>query len=238
MREEVHTERIIGGAFGMQIKKMTSLVLAAMISLSLAACGSSQTTAATSGQTSQQEVNAQSADSSGAKNAESAQDEGKAEVQQTEAAAKNESSVGKNILILYFSADNTRDVDAISSATPMADGTSSVEWIANIIHDRPAFEDLGVDPASYDLVFVGYPIWWYEMPMIMDTFFDTYDLSGVTIIPFNTHAGSSDGGTYSDIRELESNATVLDGLAVRGEDVGKDSTKEAVLSWLQGLDLE
>ena len=86
----------------MQIKKMTSLVLAAMISLSLAACGSSQTTAATSGQTSQQEVNAQSADSSGAKNAESAQDEGKAEVQQTEAAAKNESSVGKNILILYF----------------------------------------------------------------------------------------------------------------------------------------
>ena len=272
MREEVHTERIIGGAFGMQIKKMTSLVLAAMISLSLAACGSSQTTAATSGQTSQQEVNAQSADSSGAKNAESAQDEGKAEVQQTEAAAKNESSVGKNILILYFSADNTRDVDAVSSATPMADGTSSVEWIANIIHEnvggdlipiipsedypleydaladyakkerddggRPAFEDLGVDPASYDHVFVGYPIWWYEMPMIMDTFFDTYDFSGVTIIPFNTHAGSSDGGTYSDIRELESNATVLDGLAVRGEDVGKDSTKEAVLSWLQGLDLE
>jgi hypothetical protein len=182
MREEVHTERIIGGAFGMQIKKMTSLVLAAMISLSLAACGSSQTTAATSGQTSQQEVNAQSADSSGAKNAESAQDEGKAEVQQTEAAAKNESSVGKNILILYFSADNTRDVDAVSSATPMADGTSSVEWIATIIHEnvggdliaiipsedypleydaladyakkerddggRPAFEDLGVDPAS------------------------------------------------------------------------------------------
>ena len=120
----------------MQIKKMTSLVLAAMISLSLAACGSSQTTAATSGQTSQQEVNAQSADSSGAKNAESAQDEGKAEVQQTEAAAKNESSVGKNILILYFSADNTRDVDVISSATPMADGTSSVEWIANIIHEN------------------------------------------------------------------------------------------------------
>ena len=264
MREEVHTKRIIGGAFGMQIKKMTSLVLAAMISLPLAACGSSQTTAATSGQTSQQEVNAQSADSSGAKNAESAQDEGKAEVQQTEAAAKNESSVGKNILILYFSADNTRDVDAVSSSTPMADGTSSVEWIANIIHEnipsedypleydaladyakkerddggRPAFEDLGVDPASYDLVFVGYPIWWYEMPMIMDTFFDQYDFSGKTIIPFNTHAGSRDGGTYSDIRELESNSTVLDGLAVRGEDVGKDSTKEAVLSWLQGLVLE
>ena len=146
MREEVHTERIIGGAFGMQIKKMTSLVLAAMISLSLAACGSSQTTAATSGQTSQQEVNAQSADSSGAKNAESAQDEGKAEVQQTEAAAKNESSVGKNILILY--SDNTRDVDAISSATPMADGTSSVEWIANIIHENVGGDLIPIIPSE------------------------------------------------------------------------------------------
>jgi len=71
-----------------------------------------------------------------------------------------------------------------------------------------------------------------------DTFFDTYDFSGTTIIPFNTHAGSRDGGTYGDIKELEPNATVLDGLAVRGEDAGKDSTKEAVLSWLEGLDLE
>jgi hypothetical protein len=60
------------------------------------------------------------------------------------------------------------------------------------------------------------------MPMIMDTLFDTYDFSGVTIVPFNTHAGSGDGGTYSDIKELEPNATVLEGLAVPGEDAGKD----------------
>ena len=138
----------------------------------------------------------------------------------------------------------------------MTDGTSSVEWIANIIHDnvggelipiipseeypleyealadyakkerddggRPAFENLSIDPAGYDVVFIGYPIWWYEMPMIMDTLFDTYDFSGVTIVPFNTHAGSGDGGTYSDIKELEPNATVLEGLAVPGEDAGKD----------------
>ena len=64
------------------------------------------------------------------------------------------------------------------------------------------------------------------------------NVTGKTIIPFNTHAGSRDGGTYGDIKELEPNATVLEGLAVRGEDAGKDSTKEAVLSWLEGLDLE
>ena len=256
----------------MQIKKITSLVLAAALSISLAACGNSQTTAVTSGQDKQQTESTQTADSSEAKEPESAQAENKAEVQQTETAAENGSSAGNNILILYFSADNTKDVDAVSSATPMTDGTASVEWIANIIHDnvggdlipiipsedypleyealadyakkerddggRPAFEDLRVDPASYDVVFVGYPIWWYEMPMIMDTFFDQYDFSGKTIIPFNTHAGSRDGGTYGDIKELEPNATVLDGLAVRGEDAGKDRTKEAVLSWLEGLDLE
>ena len=250
----------------MQIKKITSLVLAAALSISLAACGNSQTTAVTSGQDKQQAESTQTANSSEAKDPESAQAENKAEDQQTETAA------GNRILILYFSADNTKDVDAVSSATPMTDGASSVEWIANIIHDnvggklipiirsedypleyealadyakkerddggRPAFEDLGVDPASYDVVFVGYPIWWYEMPMIMDTFFEQYDFSGKTIIPFNTHAGSRDGGTYGDIKELEPNATVLEGLAVRGEDAGKDSTKEAVLSWLEGLDLE
>ena len=256
----------------MQIKKITSLVLAAALSIFLAACGNSQTTAVTSGQDNQQAESTQTADSSEAKAPESAQAENKTEDQQAETAAENESSAGNNILILYFSADNTKDVDAVSSATPMTDGTSSVEWIANIIHDnvggelipiipseeypleyealadyakkerddggRPAFENLSIDPAGYDVVFIGYPIWWYEMPMIMDTLFDTYDFSGVTIVPFNTHAGSGDGGTYSDIKELEPNATVLEGLAVPGEDAGKDSAKEAVLLWLQGLDLE
>ena len=256
----------------MQIKKITFLVLAAALSISLAACGNSQTTAVTSGQDKQQAESTQTADSSEAKEPESAQAENKAEVQQTETAAENGSSAGNNILILYFSADNTKDIDAVSSATPMTDGTASVEWIANIIHDnvggdlipiipsedypleyealadyakkerdnggRPAFESLSVDPTSYDVVFIGYPVWWYEMPMIMDTLFDTYDFSGVTIVPFNTHAGSRDGGTYGDIKELEPNATVLDGLAVRGEDVGKDSAKTSVEEWLRGLSLE
>ncbi len=57
-------------------------------------------------------------------------------------------------------------------------------------NERPAFEKLGVDPASYKTVFIGYPIWWYGMLMIMETLFDEYDLSGVTIVPFNTHEGS------------------------------------------------
>ena len=119
----------------MQIKKITFLVLAAALSISLAACCNSQTTAVTSGQDKRQAESTQIANSSEAKETESAQTENKTEDQQTETAAENESSAGNSILILYFSADNTKDVDAVSSATPMTDGTASVEWIANIIHD-------------------------------------------------------------------------------------------------------
>ena len=74
--------------------------------------------------------------------------------------------------------------------------------------------------------------------MILDTFFDAYDFSGVTIVPFNTHAGSEDGGTYDDIKELEPNATVLDGLAIAGSDTGENSAKKNVEEWLAGLDLD
>lgn len=97
---------------------------------------------------------------------------------------------------------------------------------------RPEFT-LDVNPEDYDVIFVGYPIWWFHMPMVMQTFFDTYDFSGKTIIPFNNHAGSRDGGTYGDIAELEPNANVLDGLAINGEKAS--DAQSDVQSWLSGL---
>ena len=81
----------------MQIKKITSLVLAAALSISLVACGNSQTTAVTSGQDNQQAESTQTADSSEAKEPESAQAENKTEDQQAETAAENESSAGNSI---------------------------------------------------------------------------------------------------------------------------------------------
>ena len=77
-------------------------------------------------------------------------------------------------------------------------------------------------------------MWWYTLPMMMYTFFDTYDFSGKTIIPFNTHEGSGDGGTYETIKEFEPNATVLDGLPILGRDMSKDQT-DTVKEWLKGL---
>ncbi|MBR1811399.1 MAG: flavodoxin [Clostridia bacterium] len=99
--------------------------------------------------------------------------------------------------------------------------------------ERPAFLPLEVNPEGYDVIFVGYPIWWYTLPMVMYTFFDTYDFSGKTIIPFNTHAGSGNGGTYATIAELEPNATISDGFNVSGSRA--DNAENDVKAWLNGL---
>lgn len=71
--------------------------------------------------------------------------------------------------------------------------------------------------------------------MIMQTFFETYDLSGKTIIPFNTHEGSGNGGTFRTIQQFEPNAQVLDGLAVRGGDIGTSTAKTNIENWLREL---
>ncbi len=99
--------------------------------------------------------------------------------------------------------------------------------------ERPAFQ-LNVNPEEYDVIIVGYPVWWYHLPMIMQTFFDSYDFSGKTLIPFNTHAGSRDGGTYREIAALAPGANVLDGLAIAGEQASE--AESAVRNWLTELE--
>lgn len=128
----------------------------------------------------------------------------------------------------------------LSKITPVTDYPESYDGTADKAKDeqdkneRPAFTlENDLNPEDYDTIFVGYPIWWYHLPMIMDTFFETYDFSGKTIIPFNTHEGSGDGGTYEEIKALQPNATVLDGLAVRGGSV--DDAESDVSDWLAGL---
>ena len=236
------------------MKRILSIILAVLLIASLAACGNGQKTETTA----KSDATTSKADDT-ATQAEAAQQGAK-------------TSADNDILILYFSADNTKDVDAVSTATPMPNGESSVKWIADIIHDevggdiapiipskdypleynaladaakaevdnneRPAFEPLSVDPTKYKTVFIGYPIWWYTLPMVLETFFDTYDLSGVTIVPFNTHAGSRDGNTYNMIREREPNANVIDGIAIAGSDAGSDSAKTQVIEWVKKLPLE
>lgn len=87
---------------------------------------------------------------------------------------------------------------------------------------------------AYDVIFVGYPNWWYDMPMVMYSFFEEYDFSGKTIIPFNVHNGSRFSSTIETIQGLEPNATVItDGFTVSERNVA-DAAKD-VSNWLDGL---
>lgn len=99
---------------------------------------------------------------------------------------------------------------------------------------RPAIKDTIENFDQYDTVFVGYPNWWGDMPMILYTFFDTYDFSGKTIIPFNTHGGSGFSNTINTIAELEPNATIYED----GFTVSRNNVQEAepdILAWLNEL---
>ena len=91
---------------------------------------------------------------------------------------------------------------------------------------------------DYDTVFIGYPLWWYDLPQVMDSFFDEYDFSGKTLIPFDVHKGSRLSETVETIQELEPDARVItDGFAISQSTVAEEteSVAEEVSSWLQGL---
>ena len=157
-------------------------------------------------------------------------------------------------LVVYFSVYGTAkniaeeiarqtgaDILEIEPAVPYdsnRDHYNALAKLAKKEHDedmRPVMKN-EIPVADYDNIFIGYPMWWYTFPMILYTFFDKYDFSGKTIIPFNTHMGSGDGGTYRTIKQLEPNATVLEGLPVSMNDAEGNVT-EKVSGWLHRINM-
>lgn len=95
-----------------------------------------------------------------------------------------------------------------------------------------------INTDEYDVIFLGYPIWWADLPMAMYTFLESHDFTGKTIIPFCTHEGSRLSGTERTIRNT-TGADVLNGLAIRGSVAQneRNRTRTEVISWLEGLGL-
>ena len=89
---------------------------------------------------------------------------------------------------------------------------------------------------EYDTVFFGFPVWWYDLPMPMWTFLESYDFAGKTIIPFISHEGTSNGGSaFQNMKGLAPDANIRsdDYLSIRGGKV--DSSEQDVRSWVSGL---
>ena len=160
----------------------------------------------------------------------------------------------KKSLVLYFSVYGTakktaeeiaKQVDAdiveIEPAVPYDSDRNHYNALARYAkreHDedmRPAIKNhLPVE--DYDTIFIGYPMWWYTFPMIIYTLFEQYDFSGKTVIPFNTHMGSGDGGTYKTVKELCPNSKVLPGLPVEMSDAERGVPKK-IKAWLQKINI-
>ena len=100
---------------------------------------------------------------------------------------------------------------------------------------RPEIKDTVKDFDSYDTIYLGYPIWWADLPMICYTFLESYDFNGKTIVPFCTHEGSADANTQKKIQTAVPKASVKEVLAIRGQDAqkDKDSVKKQIEDWLK-----
>ena len=101
---------------------------------------------------------------------------------------------------------------------------------------RPVLKAKIENLADYDTVFIGYPIWWYKMPMVLYSFLEQHDLSGKTVIPFTTHGGSRFSDSISEIKRLQPNARLItQGLAISRDDIADDDTVTDVTDWINEL---
>lgn len=160
---------------------------------------------------------------------------------------------GTKVLVAYFSATNTTegvaehianglnaDLYEIVPEEPYTDADlnyndnnsrSTLEM--NDPSARPAISGSVENMEQYDIIFIGYPIWWGEAPRIVSTFMESYDFSGKTIVPFCTSGGSGIGSSASNLEQLTSGAAWLDGRRLNGSD-----SQDTVMEWVNGLGLD
>lgn len=157
-----------------------------------------------------------------------------------------------DMIIIYFShSGNTRAVAGeiqkltqapLAEIKPLVPYPENYNELVNMAEKqaaenfRPTFTiNLPADLSTYDLVFLGFPIWAYTMPMIVYSFLEKYPLAGKKIAPFSTHMGSGLADAPEKIARLCPNAVVLPGLAIRGNNAANSTAK--VRDWLRRLGL-
>ena len=105
---------------------------------------------------------------------------------------------------------------------------SSVEM--NDRSSRPAIGTKIENMDQYDTVFVGFPIWWYREPSIIDTFIEAYDFTGKTVVPFATSGGSGLGDSHKNLQALAPGAKVIN-----GERFSASVSEEKLKAWADGI---
>ena len=220
------------------MKKAIAILLSLTMILGLAACGNS---ASQTEQPSTEDTSVESkADTNSAENS--------TDMENTD----NQDVQDHKVLVAYFSATGTTkgvaehianglnaDIYEIVPEDPYTDAdlnyndnNSRTTIEMNDPNARPAISGSVENMEQYDIIFVGYPIWWGEAPRIVSTFMESYDFSGKTIVPFCTSGGSGIGSSASNLERLTSGATWLDGRRLNGSD-----SQDTVMEWVNSLNL-
>ncbi|WP_077532974.1 flavodoxin [Massiliimalia massiliensis] len=217
------------------MKKLVSIFMVLTLLLSFAACSDNKNNESSSSAPQQSSnQNSTSSEESNSQNDSSAP---------TETDSKS--------LVVYFSwSGNTEnvaksiqsqtdsDIFEIVPSTPYSDDYDTVLDLAQEeqrSNARPAISGSIESIEQYDVIYVGFPNWWGDMPMILYTFFDTYDLSGKTVALFCTSGGSGLSNTVNEVKGLEPNATVTDGLHIGSSSASNPD--DAVSEWLNNIGL-
>ena len=157
-----------------------------------------------------------------------------------------------NALVAYFSASGTTakaakalakaagaDLYEIKPAVPYTStdlnwmdkrSRSSVEM--NDKHSRPALADTDAPVAGYDVIFLGFPIWWYTAPTIINTFLESYDFTGKTVVLFASSGGSGLGKSAAELRPSAPGARIVDGRLLNGQ-----LSENGLKSWIEKMNL-
>ena len=100
---------------------------------------------------------------------------------------------------------------------------------------RPEINNILNNVSDYDVILLGYPIWYSHIPNIIITQLEKLDLNGKTIYPFNTHGGSGTGSSINDIKSYATNANVKDGFPINMNDIDKTSSKNKIKDWIENI---
>ena len=135
------------------------------------------------------------------------------------------------------------DLFEIRTVTPYPEDYASMLRVAREEIDADARPELAArveNMADYGVVFVGYPIWHGRLPQAVFSFLEEYDLTGKTVIPFNTHEGSGQSGTQRVLENALPGSAVLQGLAIQGRVAQEDPerTKSLIDEWLEGMNMK
>ena len=239
------------------MKRLSALILAAVMMLALAACGvSARTETASVG-----EGNASGRTNSQAEPTSPVDGTEPEGSRSDDTAHAAQAEGGGNMLVAYFSlageqygvgvieegntsiiahmiAEQTgADLFEIEAAVPYPTSHSELLDVSRqemASSARPEIAGIVDNMDSYDTIFIGYPNWWGDMPMIVYGFLESYDLSGKTIVPFCTHGGSGLSNTESTIVDI-TGGTMRDGFAIPGTtaQTAQDTARNEVAQWLK-----